>query len=143
MERCLAVDSLALLGGNEYLVQQIMDSGNEHAFSKEGESALQFAISSLWHCPPMPGCPQRKVDPYTSLAPLLELLSPLHRDRLPRILATALLYCGRYPDTAVVALPASHPTTRLLLLTPGRALPLGQPWQGAQGEEGLQRPPEK
>ena len=37
-----------------------------------------------------------------SLGALLVLLSPLYQDRLPRILARAMLFCGRYQDTKVV-----------------------------------------
>ena len=56
MERCLAVDSLALLGGNEYLVQQIMDSGNEHAFSKEDVGGFLILLSSTLLLLTAPSC---------------------------------------------------------------------------------------
>jgi hypothetical protein len=33
LERCLAIDSAALLGGNEYLVQQLIESGVTSKFT--------------------------------------------------------------------------------------------------------------
>jgi hypothetical protein len=63
-----------------------------------------------------------------NLGHLLEFLSPLHQERLPRILATSLLYCGRYEDTQV-AVSSSDSTCRMLLVSlsnfPGSDPPAG------------------
>jgi len=120
-ERLLAIDSIALLGGNENLVQQILDAGVESSFTERDSSSLAFASLQLWG--------EKGKGSYPGLAPLLNLFKPLHRERLPRILASSLLYCGRHPDTAMVALPPTHPNTRLLLLNmnnfPGADPPIG------------------
>ena len=85
------------------------------------DASVQLATSQLWGEAP-PSLP--------SLAPLLALLSPLHRERLPRTLASCLLYCGQQSDTVVAALPPGRLDTRLLLLHmssfPGTAPPIGR-----------------
>ena len=52
------------------------------------------------HCQAGEGVPQKKQ--LVGQAELLRLLTPLHRDRLHRTLARALLYSGGYEDTRVV-----------------------------------------
>ena len=63
-----------------------------------------------------------------SQSDLLQHLTPLHRDRLHRLLARALLYCGRYDDTQVLA-SISHPSYYIITIpmihVVGSDLPLG------------------
>ena len=62
--------------------------------SSAEEQLIRLSTSHLW------GEDLSVRSPF-SLEQLLELLTPLHQDRLPRILARALLYCGQYQDTKV------------------------------------------
>jgi hypothetical protein len=68
-------------------------------------------MAQLW------GEPDEGMPRFTAQEARFGLLFPQHRDRLPHILASCLLYCGRHPvDTKMVALPTAFPDTRLLLL---------------------------
>jgi len=63
-----------------------------------------------------------------NLGHLLGLMTPLHQERLPRILAKALLFCSRYADTKLYSsetLPTSHILLISLSNLPGCDLPLG------------------
>jgi len=124
-ERCLTLDAAALLGGNEYLVQQLLDRLLDSDFTPAQEFSLRFATSYFWN--------EMCLQPSPSLASLLSLLTPLHSERLPRILASSLLYCSRYPETEVSTLPQygeDSPDTRVILLSmanfPGTDPPIGR-----------------
>jgi len=110
LERCLAFDALALLGGNEYLVQQMLEAGAMPNFTPEQEKALHFCLSSLWDEP------LEDLASYTPQAARVGLLFPQQRERLPHLLASSLLYSGRHTDTRMVFLPPAHPEIRLLLI---------------------------
>eukprot|EP00092_Neocalanus_flemingeri_P010917 GFUD01011760.1.p1 GENE.GFUD01011760.1~~GFUD01011760.1.p1 ORF type:complete len:225 (+),score=42.79 GFUD01011760.1:174-848(+) len=120
-ERSLVVDAFALLGGNEYLVQQMIDKLVDTNYSPAEEASIRLATDNLW---------ENKLDVESplNLGHLLEFLTPLHQERLPRILATSLLYCGRYEDTQV-AVSSKDPSCRMLLVSlsnfPGSDPPAG------------------
>merc|ERR1711872_136378 len=107
------------MGGNEYLVQQMIDRLIDTGFSAEDKLALDWGCTHL--------CKQDlSADVDTEL--LLSLLTPLHRERLPWLLATSLLYCGRYEDTVILSCP-QQPSTKILLISmsnlPGSDPPIG------------------
>lgn len=60
----------------------------------------------------------KKQDIVTSfnIGDLIEFLTPLHQEMLPRILATSLFYCGRYEDTQVTV-SSADPNCRTLLVS--------------------------
>ena len=105
------LDAFALLGGNENLVRQMIHRLQETEYrslenisvlvyhflipSNSEEEFIRQSTNHLW------GEDLHVKSPF-SLEQLLVLLTPLHQDRLPRILAKALLYCGRYQDTKVL-----------------------------------------
>ena len=83
--------------------------------------SIKLATDNLWG-------QQLDIETSFNLGHLLEFLTPLHQERLPRILATSLLYCGRYEDTQV-AVSSSDPSCRMVLVSlsnlPGSDLPVG------------------
>jgi len=107
-ERHVAMDAVSLLGGNEYLVQQLLQAGVDARFTAEQEAALHLTMGQMWG--------EGGVEGYTSQDSRLGLLFPQHRERLPHILASSLLYCSRHQDTRLVYLPSDFPDTRLLIL---------------------------
>ena len=68
-----------------------------------------------------------------NLSHLLKLLSPLHRDRIERILASCLLYSSRYEDTKVM-MSEEHPGLRMMMINlrniPGSDPPIGKTSSG-------------
>ena len=97
-------------------------------FSPAEEASTLLANANLWG-------KKLEIDSAYNLWHLLEFLTPLHQERLPRILATSLLYCGRYEDTQV-AVSSSDPSCRMLLVSlsnfpgsdpPAGHTPCGQP----------------
>ena len=68
----------------------------EWSRSPSEDEFIRLSTSQLW------GEDLLTPSPF-NLGHLLGLMTPLHQDRLPRILAKALLFCGRYNDTKVWA----------------------------------------
>eukprot|EP00090_Calanus_glacialis_P007019 TRINITY_DN15480_c0_g1_i2.p1 TRINITY_DN15480_c0_g1~~TRINITY_DN15480_c0_g1_i2.p1 ORF type:complete len:234 (-),score=80.75 TRINITY_DN15480_c0_g1_i2:136-837(-) len=121
-DRDLMVDAFALLGGNENLVQQMIHRLVDTDYSPSEDEFIRLSTSQLW------GEDLLTPSPF-NLGHLLGLMTPLHQDRLPRILAKALLFCGRYNDTKLFS-SQSHPNSHILLISlsnfPGSDLPLGR-----------------
>ena len=97
-------------------------------FSQAEEASILLATENLWG-------KKLDIESPLNLGHLLEFLTPLHQERLPRILATSLLYCGRYEDTKV-AVSSNDPSCRMLLVSlsnfpgsdpPAGHTPCGQP----------------
>eukprot|EP00092_Neocalanus_flemingeri_P020889 GFUD01022631.1.p1 GENE.GFUD01022631.1~~GFUD01022631.1.p1 ORF type:complete len:239 (-),score=69.45 GFUD01022631.1:58-774(-) len=120
-ERGLMLDAFALLGGNENLVQQMIHRLVDTDYSLAEETFIRLSASHLW------GEELPTESPF-NLGHLLGLMTPLHQERLPRILAKALLFCSRYEDTKLYS-SESLPNSHILLISlsnfPGSDLPLG------------------
>ena len=80
-------------------------------FSPAEEISIKLVTENLWGKSLQVGSGSS-----FNLSHLLEFLTPLHQERLPRILATSLLYCGRFDDTQV-AVAAQDPSFRVLLVS--------------------------
>lgn len=91
-ERSMVLDAMALLGGNEYLVQQMIERLSETQYNEAEVAFIRASLSHTWGSvpPDLPG--------QFTLSQLLTFLTPLHRERLERLLASCLLYCSRCPD---------------------------------------------
>ncbi|XP_023341899.1 uncharacterized protein LOC111711711 isoform X2 [Eurytemora carolleeae] len=76
-------------------------------FSELDKSALNWTISKIW---------EEEMPTDLDTEYLLSLLFPLHRERLPRLLASSLLYCGRYEDTVILECE-NQPTTKILIIS--------------------------
>ena len=88
-ERSMVLDAMALLGGNEYLVQQMLERLSETQYNEAEVAFIKASLEHAWGCvpPDLPG--------QFSLSQLLTSLTPLHRERLERLLASCLLFCSR------------------------------------------------
>ena len=87
-ERSLVLDAMALLGGNEYLIQQMIERLTETQYNEAETAFIRASLAHSWGG--VPALPAQ-----FSLSQLLTYLTPLHRDRLERLLASCLLYCSR------------------------------------------------
>ena len=98
-ERSTVLDAMALLGGNEYLVQQMIERLSETQYNEAEAAFIRASLGQAWGGlpPDLPG--------QFSLSQLLTYLTPLHRDRLERLLASCLLYCSR---SLLHAMSCSH-----------------------------------
>merc|ERR1711936_162775 len=121
-DQYLMLDAFTLLGGNENLLHQLIPRLEEYDYSSNEEAFIRLATTHTRGEELSTGSP-------FNLGHLLELMSPLHRERLPRILAKALLFCSRYKDTKLYS-SHSFPNSHILLVSlsncPGSNLPLGQ-----------------
>merc|ERR1712055_278908 len=121
-DRDLLLDAFALLGGNENLLRQLIPKPEESDYSSAEDAFIRLSTTPLW------GEQLPSMSPI-NLGHLLEFMTPLHRERLPRILANALLYCSRYKDTKLYY-SESFPNSQILLVSlsnfPMSDLPLGQ-----------------
>ena len=91
-ERSMVLDAMALLGGNEYLVQQMIERLSETQYNEAEVAFIRASLEDTWGSVP-PDLP----DKFT-LSQLLTFLTPLHRERMERLLASCLLYCSRCHD---------------------------------------------
>ena len=71
-------------------------------------SFIKSCVKSTWKT--VPDLPVQ-----FNLSHLLKLLSPLHRDRIERILASCLLYSSRYEDTKVM-MSEEHQGLRMMMI---------------------------
>lgn len=128
-ERNVILDAFALLGGNENLVNQVVDRLEESLFSEVEEEVVRDLCCRLWASEDA----DLGLDSPLGQAELLRLLTPLHRDRLHRTLARALLYSGGYEDTRVVT-STQRPGHYAIIISmagiPGSDLPLGHTPEG-------------
>ena len=87
---------LTQLFKREAILPDITDRARlgETQYSEVEEEALRGCLASLWGEVPAPPRP-------LTLPRLLAGLTQHHRDRLPRLLASCLLYSARYSDTQV------------------------------------------
>ncbi|XP_040579259.1 uncharacterized protein [Lepeophtheirus salmonis] len=99
LERCYALDTAALMGGNEYLVFEIIDKLTQCTYNKEESLALKWALSKLWTDEEGTNEFLKTCD--LNQGHLLDFFTPQMKESLPRIVATGLLFSGRYDDTKV------------------------------------------
>lgn len=125
-EKILALDAMALLGGNEYFIQQTIDKLCESSYSETESMFITASLKLLWNT--VPELPK----PF-NLSNLLSFLSALHKERLERIMASCLLYSSRYNDTQVIMLQ-DNPTCRMMMVNlcniPGSDPPVGKTVDG-------------
>merc|ERR1711915_211966 len=122
-EKNLMLDAFTILGGNENLVQQMIERLVDTNYSSSEEKFIQHSTGLLWNEDVSFQSPIR-------LDSLLGQMTPLHQTRLPRLLARALLFCARYQDTQLLAsntFSGYHIMLVSLSNLPGSDLPLGQP----------------
>lgn len=118
-EKCIALDTAALLGGKEYLIAQILEDSAGLVYTEGEKACLEWALNTLWS----PHLTHEQIrnlfvsssaaqssNPSSSFvvnSPIdfTNLLTEFNARRLTRILSTTLLYCGRYEDTVVYQNP--------------------------------------
>ena len=91
------LDTAALLGGNEYLIKQVLDKLGQVDFTPTEKSVIKWALKEL----------NVTLEDFKNQKALTALFGAFHRERLPRIVASALLRCGRRDedDVNVIAMP--------------------------------------
>jgi len=140
LERSFALDTAALLGGDEFLIEQLVEELQKLEYNDNEQKALNWALTELWGQPAA-----RKVfttdnkstgnkenrtqtNPPHNQGCLNKYFTEYNQVRLPRTLSTCLLYCGRHSDTKIYANP-EDPTQRFLLVNltnfPYMSLPVG------------------
>lgn len=127
IEKSYALDTAALLGGNEYLVSQLLDDQHRTLYLPEEIDVLKWALLWLWgekdYCHILDVEEKYKQNTFT------HLLTTYNRQNLARILANCLLFCGRYEDTEILQNPKDH-SQRILLVNlrnlPHMSLPLAE-----------------
>ena len=97
-------------------------------FSDPESSFIKSCVRSSWKS--VPDLPVQ-----FNLSNLLKLLSPLHRDRIERILASCLLYSSRYEDTKIM-ISQEHQGMRMMVINlrniPGSDPPIGKTSSGEE-----------
>jgi len=101
VEKSYALDTAALLGGNEYLVSQMLDNLSQAVYSGVERAAIKWALREL--CQGWTGdeVPEMAATGFNQ-GHLVNYFTKTNRERLPKTIAMGLLYCGRYEDTTIL-----------------------------------------
>jgi len=140
LERSFALDTAAILGGDEYLIQQILEELQRLQYNKSEKNVLRWALTELWGDAATQklfedGNSQNSDEKYTgeergptNQKCLNSYFTEYNQIRLPRTLSTCLLYSGRHSDTKIYSNPSDH-TQRYMLLNlqnyPYMHIPIG------------------
>lgn len=122
LERSYALDTAALLGGNEYLIKQMLDEIEQLQYNEKELGVLRWALTEVWGAEvtekvlyrPITDPVEKNKDDETQTETLCnqkclnELFTEYNRKRLPHTLSNSLLYCGRHPDTKIYTNPLDH-----------------------------------
>lgn len=140
LERSFALDTAALLGGDEYLIQQILEELQRLEYNNNEKRVLRWALTELWgenatrkvfeerskETPDERGNAQ-EIGPKNQGC-LNAYFTEYNQIRLPRTMSTCLLYCGRHSDTKIYSNPSDH-TQRYMLINlqnyPYMHIPIG------------------
>jgi len=140
LERSFALDTAAILGGDEFLIQQILEELQRLEYNKNEKNVLRWALKELWGENPTnklfninKNVSTDEKDDDQNKGPksqscLNAYFTEYNQIRLPRTLSTGLLYCGRHSDTKIYSNPADH-TQRYMLINlqnyPYMHIPIG------------------
>jgi len=117
IERSFALDTAALLGGNEYLIKQMLDEIEHLEYNEKELNVLRWGLTELWGDQTtekvLSGIisEKKKVQDGTQTETLNnqkglnKLFTKDNQVRLPRTLSNSLLYCGRHSDTKIYTNP--------------------------------------
>jgi len=108
LERSYAIDTAALLGGNEYLIKQMLDEIEQLEYNEKELSVLKWALTELWGENAANKVFQNDGKEIRNQKDLNKLFTKDNQARLPRTLSSSLLYCGRYDDTKIYSDPMDH-----------------------------------
>ena len=108
------MDTAALLGGKEYLVEQFLDEKSSLVYTDGERQCLHWALNVLWGPHPIANRIAEELlgndheDAISGPKDFTKFVTEHNLKRLPRILSTGLLYCGRYDDTLLIQNPRNQ-----------------------------------
>lgn len=117
LERSFALDTAALLGGNEYLIKQMLTEIENLEYNEKELEVLKWGLTELWGAEVTEKVIASTVAAKRSEADanltkgfrnqecLNKLFTKENTPRLPHTLSQCLLYCGRYDDTKIYTNP--------------------------------------
>lgn len=108
LERSFALDTAALLGGNEYLIKQMLDEIENLEYNEKELSVLRWALTELWGVKVADKVCENNGKELRNQKCLNKLFTKDNQARLPRTLSSSLLYCGRHDDTKIYTDPTDH-----------------------------------